>query len=211
MARPDVLRQVASYYSGKLDAHGVTPKGVDWRDVSSQQIRFAQFDSLFNGDWSGSIADLGCGYGEYLTYLRQRGFTGAYYGIDVAAAMIEAAQQRFRNDTHARFAVDHAVHEPHDYIVASGIFNVRLDVPVDAWESYVASTIETMAKCACRGIAFNCITNKVDYMRDDLYYGDPQLWRLHCEKFLGGEAELHENYGLYDFTIVVRKNAPVHR
>lgn len=204
MSSREILHGVAKYYSDKLLRHGATPQGVDWRDQASQELRFAQFDRLIADDLGGRIADFGCGYGEYLAYLRARNFTGHYFGIDVSAPMVEAAKDRFSNDRRATFLVGDTAAELCDYAVASGIFNVRLNVSIVNWENYIAATLAKMAAVARKGFAFNCITNKVDYRRGDLYYGDPDEWSEKFAAMFDVDATLVENYGLYDFTIVAR-------
>ena len=59
------------------------------------------------------------------------------------------------------------------------------------------------------GFAFNCLTgySDADRMRPDLYYGDP-LWFFDlCKRKYARNVALLHDYGLYDFTIIVRKDA----
>ena len=84
--------QVSKYYGKRLQDHGATPKGVDWKDEFSQTIRFEQLAQILSGDMAASVIDWGCGYGALLTFLRERGFTGAYVGLDISAQMITAAR-----------------------------------------------------------------------------------------------------------------------
>ena len=47
-----------------------------------------------------SVLDLGCGTGQYLAYLRQHGFPGSLYGVDVSEQAISHGQQEgFEADT----------------------------------------------------------------------------------------------------------------
>lgn len=205
-ASSEILDQVALYYSGKLKTHGATPKGVDWRDSVSQERRFARFNDLLRNDLAASVADVGCGYGGYLSYLRRQGFSGPYLGIDVSAPMIASAEARFQDDGQARFTVSDSLAGRYDYVIASGIFNVRLGVSVAAWEEHIAGTIEMMANAADKGFAFNCLSKKVDYRRGDLYYGDPDVWLEFCRRITRGEPVVDEVPELHDFTIFVRRD-----
>jgi SAM-dependent methyltransferase len=204
----DILSTVASYYSGKLREHGETPKGVDWRDERAQEERFAHLSAVWRkpNDVTASIADLGCGFGSYLGYLRAQGFSGPYTGYDVSEAMINSARARFATDGDAEFIAGNAMDRPHDYVVASGIFNVRLTTPVDDWERYITETIDAMERVSRKGFAFNCLTNKVSYRRDDLYYGDPERWLSYCRRE-GSVPELREDASMFDFTIIVHKTS----
>ncbi len=95
---------------------------------------------------------------------------------------------------------------PVDYTVASGIFNVRLDTPDDAWTDHVLETIDHLASLSRRGFAFNMLTMYSDpeHMRDDLYYGDPRFFFDHCKRHHSRQVALLHDYGLYEFTIRVR-------
>ncbi|MFX7953370.1 class I SAM-dependent methyltransferase, partial [Acinetobacter baumannii] len=59
------------------------------------------------------------------------------------------------------------------------------------------------------GFSFNCLTSysDEDRKRDYLYYADPcQLFDL-CKRRYSRQVALLHDYGLYEFTILVRKDA----
>ena len=91
-------------------------------------------------------------------------------------------------------------------VVASGIFNVRLTTPVAEWEGYVFRTIDRLAALARRGFGFNALTSYSDpeRMRPDLYYPDPCRLFDHCKRRHSRHVALLHDYGLYEFTILVR-------
>ena len=68
--RSDLLDTVSRYYTGRLDEHGPTARGVDWNSVQSQQTRFDQLLRVCDPQWSRTIGDFGCGYGALLSHLR---------------------------------------------------------------------------------------------------------------------------------------------
>jgi hypothetical protein len=94
-----------------------------------------------------------------------------------------------------------------DYGVASGIFNVALDQERVAWEHYVIDTLDAMHAATKLGFAFNCLTSYSDaeYRRPHLYYGDPRFFFDHCKRRYSRQVALLHDYGLYEFTIIVRK------
>ena len=94
-----------------------------------------------------------------------------------------------------------------DYGVASGIFNVRLGSTDDAWRSHVLRTLDVLNKTSRRGFSFNCLTlySDQDRMRDYLYYADPCDLFDHCKRTYSRDVALLHDYGLYEFTILVRK------
>jgi SAM-dependent methyltransferase len=204
-----LLDDVAHYYAERLRRFGTTPAGVDWRDETSQHTRFEQLCKVIANP-AGAVLDLGCGYGALLDFLRERGFSGAYRGIDVAPEMVEAAAARHAGDGRASFETGSAPQGAADYVIASGIFNVRQRRSDKEWRSYVAATIAAMNQAAHRGFAFNCLTSYSDpeRMRGDLYYGDPCHYFDVCKRLYSRQVALLHDYGLWEFTIIVRKPAP---
>ena len=94
-----------------------------------------------------------------------------------------------------------------DYCVASGVFNLRMDVEGGAWRDYVLDTIGSLSTLGTRGFAFNMLTKYSDppRMRRDLYYGDPCFFFDHCKREIARNVALLHDYGLYEFTMLVRK------
>ena len=94
-----------------------------------------------------------------------------------------------------------------DYCVASGIFNVRLDNSDDDWFDYLSDTLRALDKFSLKGFAFNCLSSysDEDKRRDDLYYADPRDLFDHCKRRFSRNVTLLHDYGLYEFTILVRK------
>lgn len=202
-----MLGDVARYYASKLEEHGTTARGVDWNGEASQTLRFEQLLRIVDAAGRFSILDLGCGYGALLDYLDAHGFEVDYTGIDVTAEMTRAGARRFEGRTDAHFICTTHVDREADYSVASGIFNVRLERSDAEWRDYIETTLDLLNASGRRGFAFNCLTSYSDAskMRDELYYADPcGLFDLCKRRYSKNVALLHD-YGLYEFTILVRK------
>jgi SAM-dependent methyltransferase len=202
----DILVGVAGYYASKLAQHGPTARGVDWNGEQSQRLRHRQFLRLFGDDRTASILDLGCGYGDFLQFLRQQNFTGQYIGYDIAPEMIAAARRLHGEGGDRRWQLGAIPSETADYAVASGIFNVKGHVPDERWSRYVTDTIDALARAARRGFAFNVLTSASDpaRRRPDLYYADPAEMLGDCFLRFGRSVAMLQDYGLWEFTIVVR-------
>ncbi|NWF70888.1 MAG: class I SAM-dependent methyltransferase [Chloroflexi bacterium] len=200
--------KVDQYYSQRLQEHGKTHWGVDWNSTDSQHLRFAQLLKAAHGR-SFSVLDYGCGYGELVNYLRQQQYTFEYVGYDIAAAMVAAAQETHGDLPGCRFTSTLDELQPADYVVASGIFNVRLDTGDDQWRDYIHQTIAHMWRLAKKGLAFNMLTSYSDkeYMRDYLYYADPLYWFDTLKRTYSRHVALLHDYGLYEFTMLVKHEA----
>jgi SAM-dependent methyltransferase len=201
-------RSAAAYYAGKLQQHGATPAGVDWNSPESQNLRFEQLMKIAAGADDGfSLLDFGCGYGALWQALQDKGVRCKYTGYDVAPEMIAEAERLYGSDSYRRWTGDSASLAQADYIVASGIFNVKLDADERDWKRYILDTIDHMNRLSVRGFSFNMLTSysDADKMRPNLYYGDPCYFFDNCKRKHSRHVALLHDYGLWEFTILVRK------
>ncbi len=206
--KTELFDEVATYYAGKLAEHGDTPRGVDWNGEESQTNRFEQLCKVIDSEKSDfSLNDLGCGYGALFDFLSDKYPLCSYLGIDVSAEMTQAGQLRNVASHSARFITASEPDIVSDYGVASGIFNVRLKRTDAEWNAYLQATLDVLDRTSRRGFSFNCLTSysDEDKKRDYLYYADPcQLFDL-CKHRYSRQVALLHDYGLYEFTILVRK------
>jgi SAM-dependent methyltransferase len=202
-----ILERVAHYYAEKLRAFGATPRGVDWNSADSQALRFSRLLQVVEPDGEVSINDYGCGYGALVDHLEAAGRPLTYCGFDISEPMIGAARARHAGSTRCSFIADPARLLPADYTVASGIFNVKLDHPVDAWREYVLQTLAILESLSTRGFAFNMLSTYSDLekRRDDLFYADPLLMFDVCKRRFSPRVSLLHDYPLYEFTVIVRR------
>lgn len=200
------LSEVASYYSGRLAQYGQTPQGVDWNGEAGQILRFEQLCKVVDVPAEFSINDLGCGYGAFHDYLVQAYPSFSYKGVDISEEMIRTARERYQGNVGAKFFLGSAPDEVADYGVASGIFNVRLDRPDQEWQAYIEATLDVLNETSRAGFSFNCLTSysDADKKRDYLYYADPCFLFDFCKRRYSHHVALLHDYGLYEFTILVR-------
>ena len=197
---------VAAYYSSKLATFGPTSQGVDWNGAGSHETRHRQFLRLIADDMNASILDLGCGFGDFLRFLRAEGHDGPFIGYDVAPEMIAEAIRLYGNTANFRWQVGAEPAETADFAIASGIFNVKGDVPTEAWVRYVHDTMDILARAGRLGFAFNVLSlvSDPDRRRSNLYYANPGEMLTYCMRRYGRSVALLQDYGLYEFTMIVR-------
>ena len=206
-AHAAILSRVSAYYGRKLADHGPVPRGVDWNSGESQTLRFAQLAKVLpEPPATFSVIDFGCGYGAFADYLLSTDRQFEYAGCDVSEAMVQTARELHRVAANCSFMTDARLLQPADFTVASGIFNVKMDVPVGEWEAYLHDTLDVMAGVSTRGFAFNVLTKYSDpeRMRPDLYYADPCELLDYCARRYSRHVALLHDYGLYEFSVLVR-------
>ncbi len=198
-----------SYFQDKLDRFGFTPRGVDWNSVEAQEIRFAQLARVIRAapGETYSLLDYGSGFGLLYDFLRRLGQRPQYTGFDFVPAMLEKGREMHPGDPDCAFSGDADGLAAADYVIASGIFNIRLEATEEAWRDYVVSILTRMDGLARKGFAFNMLTSYSDaeYMKSHLYYADPCFYFDYCKRRFSKSVALLHDYGLYDFTILVRK------
>lgn len=202
-----LLAAADQYYTARLQEFGATHRGVDWNSTDGQLLRFRQLLRVAEPTTEHySVNDFGCGYGGLYGYLVRKGTPIQYNGFDVSAKMIEAAKAAFGQPNNARFHVGSIPVEAADYSVASGIFHVKQDAPTDVWLDYLLATLEQMHSFSRKGFAFNCLTAYSDKekMREDLFYANPGAIFDHCMRRYTRNVALLHDYGLYEFTVIVR-------
>jgi SAM-dependent methyltransferase len=202
-----ILASVEKYYRGKIEKFGPVPQGVDWRDQESQDLRFSQLLRVHDGRTPFSLNDYGCGYAQLFAFLRKYYVHFTYHGCDVSRVMIAAAKEAFSSSPNASFHVATKPPRVADYTVASGIFNVKLTASKKVWLEYIRHSLNEMDRKSRRGFAFNCLTkySDRDRIRPDLYYADPCYFFDYCKRTFSRNVALLHDYGLYEFTILVRK------
>ena len=116
------IDEVRRYYSQKVQQRGATPQGVDWREADSQGVRFHQLTLLIGDDESASLTDADCRSGALGFILRAR---GCCEGVDVFGPMIEPARRHLEQDSDCELSIGQLPILQADFVVASGIFNVK--------------------------------------------------------------------------------------
>jgi SAM-dependent methyltransferase len=201
------LDQVKSYFDQRIREHGASPRGVDWNSEASQKIRFDQLLKVVEVPRF-SILDYGCGYGALADYLVEKGYQAEYYGFDILESAIELALQVHSGKPRRIFFSDKVKLTEVDYLVASGIFNIRGNQPVDIWTEHVINTLSLFNTLSRKGFSSNFLTkySDADRMRPDLYYGDPCFLFDYCKRHFSKNIALLHDYQLYDFTLIIRKD-----
>lgn len=205
MTLKKIVNDVNSYYSNRIEEMGATPAGVDWNSVESQHLRFEQLLKVIDVNLFFKILDYGCGYGALFELLKGGYKNFDYTGYDISDKMINAAVGR-NNFKNAKW-VSSLPKVKFDYVVASGLFNVKLTHSNKSWFNYIIKTIADLDKYSTKGFAFNVLTkySDADKMKDYLYYADPLVLFDYCKKNFSRNVALLHDYKLYEFTIIVRK------
>jgi len=197
------------YYREKFIQHGDTPKGVDWNDSDTQNLRFKQILEFVLPIQNCSLLDVGCGTGALFEYIKNNSQDDFFYtGTDYVEEMIDKATSKFDKLQNVIFLNKDLsnINDQFDYVVASGIFNVKQNISNEIWKSHILDTLDKMFSRCKKGIVFNILTSYVDFSESRLYYSDPLVVFDYCVKSFSRYIKLNQGYPLYEYTMAVYKD-----
>lgn len=193
---------VIRHFGGLLERETEPFARVGWGSAESQRRRFEVLAAVA-APLAGTVLDVGCGLGDLYLYLKETGFEGAYHGVDLHPGMVAAARARLPE---ARFeAMDiTALSDPlprYDYVLMSGAANVAHDRYPEA----LAALIRRMFALAGKGVAFNLLSNRADFVEPGEVYADPGRI-LHFCLGLTRRVVLRHDYMPHDFTVYLYRD-----
>ena len=197
--------RVREYYSGTIERHGPTPRGVDWPNAVSQYLRFVQLLKVCDFERPFSLNDFGCGYGALLEFMAMRHAEAeiAYRGIDISASMIAAARERWPGQRRDSSLAPNAdawpiTRSPVAHSMSGSATPGRLG-------SYVETMLSDLQACSRVGFAVNFMLPHDDKaVEDELYRSPPARWVAFCRQELDCVRVLR-GYGLREFTLLIRR------
>jgi SAM-dependent methyltransferase len=203
----DISKIVKEYYESKLSEFGPTSKGVDWKNEESHELRHAVISNLISLEGRESVLDFGCGFGHFLAFLRNEGFKGEYFGVDISEKMVENASLLFDGDARAAFSTDAIAKRQADVVVASGVFNLRLGTPENDWIEYIDETVAELALSATSKLALNFLSMHSDVSKRDENLHYESIGRIAdlLNRCFSRHLVVRQDYGLYEFSICAFK------
>jgi len=140
-----------NFYINAIKKHGLSPMGVCWLSYAHQRIRFDTIRAMLPEDLSSfSLADAGCGFGDFFTYLKNTySSPRTYIGIDSIDAMCKIARKKTSSKIiHADITKDAL--PVVDYYICSGALNI-----LTTFESHLF--IQNCYKSSKKGFIFNAL------------------------------------------------------
>ena len=206
----NALQKYKAYFTEKIETYGADPKGVDYNGAAAQEIRFEQLIKVIDPSSDFSLMDYGCGYGALFDFLQKKSWNLTYYGFDMIEKMAVAGQEAHKEFANAHFSHSESDLKVADYLTAGSIFNNKFEANNDEWQNMVCETLRRMNALCSKGFSFNMLTKYSDEdrmaQRPDLFFGDSLFFFDFCKRNFSRNVALLHDYGLYDFTILVRKD-----
>lgn len=181
------------FYKKSYDEYGISAKGLHWDSKFTQFKRFEILTSFIKNDISNSsLIDVGCGYGDYLTYLNEQNLLpDVYLGIDCERFILDITSKKFNKNLFIKCNILKNEIPKADYLVCSGAFNIFNQIEfLDA--------IENCFNASEKGFAFNFLSpQSIHNLSLEIIYG-------FCKK-LTNNVFIENDYIPNDCTIYLKK------
>jgi len=193
------------WYSTHVRRYGYDHRALGFGQRSSQEKRFAALLRL-GSLHKRSVLDMGCGFGDFLPWLAERGVSPVYTGVDVCAPMIERCRKRFGGN--GQFFVGDALTfdaEPasYDYVVASGIFGLA----ARGMRARIKPTMERLFRFCRIGLGINFLSTRAPRKSSARVYAEPSAM-LDFALTLTPAVLLDHSYLPNDFTLLLHRQLP---
>lgn len=211
--------KIAEYFESLLEKHGDHYLSLDWKSKESQITRFSvllDMISFTENRENISVLDVGCGIGHFYGFLDEMGLLSSlkinYSGIDISKKMIEFAKKKFPDiNFDIVDLINDKFDEKYDYVVCSGIFNIRM-APLDQHKRSVREMLSRMFNACKYGVAVNFLSQSSLYLippgkeaeaEKYVYFNEEEViqWiKAICDRYI-----LRKDYHPGDFTVYMLK------
>lgn len=169
----ELSRAQEAYYGDLFGKHGVGVDAVASGKQIFKDLRYRKLSEVFEGDTNFTLHDVGFGLGHYLEYLNlNHAELGIVYsGSEVTRSFVDHCRTAHPDLAfHHRDLAVRPFEEAYDYLVFGGTFYHQVDASHEEFTEFVQGVLRHGFECARRGMAFNFITDFVEYKYPDLYY-----------------------------------------
>jgi SAM-dependent methyltransferase len=201
----DKLNIIKTYYEDNM-AKGLPEYGIlGWESEEAQRLRFDML--LSSVDLKGKVLlDVGCGTGNLPEYIRSRGISVKYTGVDILDKMIEKAKSKqldadfFLADI---FKDNIFKDNSFDVIYSSGIFNLNLGNN----REFLTNALDLFLRLSSGAVVFNLLHYASPDREDKYFYFHPDEISEILERYSGiiEKVQYLEAYLKNDFTVICKK------
>ena len=200
---------IIAHYESCLERYGDTHLGVDWPKPEDAQTRYqVMLDVVRPEDKARTVRllDFGCGASHLYEYMLAHGLQHiAYSGLDLSEKFVELSRHKFpANQYYCVNLLDGENAIPSfDYVVMNGVFTEKRALSFDEMFCYFKQLVKEVFKSAEIGLAFNVMSQHVDWQRDDLFHLSFDLLASFLKTELTVNFIFRNDYGLHEYTTYV--------
>jgi ubiquinone/menaquinone biosynthesis C-methylase UbiE len=204
------LNTIKSYYESNIGKNLPDYSFLGWESEEAQMLRFDMIVSNVTLQEK-KILDVGCGVGNFVEYLVNKGINSQYTGVDILDSMISLALKKNLNSRFLQcdlFKENPFGDEKFDVVYSSGIFNLNLDNNMD----FLHKAIRIFLGLSNDIVAFNLLSTTSLDKEDRYYYYDmEEVNRLVKDGFSKDIKTVKFIHGYLhnDFTVICSKKGAI--
>jgi SAM-dependent methyltransferase len=163
-------KELLHFYSRHLKDFGDSPQTVRWTP-EGQRLRYETLLRIA-GDFSGKkILDFGCGKGDFYGFVKERGLSVNYCGIDVNDKLIGLAKGKYPETEFITIDIEEAdIGRKFDIVFVCGVFNLR----IAGIEESMKNVLRKLSGICGEALHLNFLTYYVPRRDIELFYVKPE-------------------------------------
>lgn len=163
-------KELLDFYTRHLKDFGDAPQAVRW--TPGGQLR--RFETLLRiaGDSSGkTVLDFGCGKGDLYGFMKEKGFSPRYCGIDINKNLIELAGRKYPEAEFLVMDIDETDFNRYfDIMFICGVFNLR----IAGIEESMKHILRKLFGLCTEALHVNLLTSYIHRKTPELFYVKPE-------------------------------------
>ena len=182
-----------------FEKHGKKPASLGW-PKGRQDLRFKIMSEI--GDLNNSkILDVGCGFGDFLTYLNAKKKNVTYTGVDINPIFIKIAKSIHSGSSFQKRDIELTkFSKKFDWSFAIGTTNMKGNY------EYVENLMTEMLRISKNGIAIDFMSTYVDFKRkESSHFAPEKIFKI--AKKLSKRVVIRHDYLPFEFCIYIYKNS----
>ena len=200
--------KINNSYTNRLMKYGKSPQGLFWKNSFTQIHRFELIISAlykYHNLKQFTICDIGCGYGKFLEFLRNKlnKSTFQYQGCDLNNILIDHCTKNYSNKN-CQFYKKSSPKGIVDFSVMSGTFNLSVTKDIKIWEKYILKNLTNIWKQTNKIMAFNLLHQSEKKIQQGLYYTNKNWIKNMCEQNFGETEIIFSPILQEDILIIVK-------
>jgi ubiquinone/menaquinone biosynthesis C-methylase UbiE len=197
--KKEIHDAIYNHYTELFQNHGIKPASLGW-PKGRQKLRFKIMSEI--GEIKNSkVLDIGCGFGDFLTYLNVKKRNVEYTGIDINPIFIKIAKSIHSNGSFLKRDIEITkFSKKFDWSFAIGTTNMKGNY------DYVEDLMKEMLRISKKGIAMDFMSSYVDFKRKGSSHFKPEkIFKI--AKKLSKRVVIRHDYLPFEFCVYIYKNS----
>ncbi len=198
---PYSKERLLSFYNFHLKKFGDRPEALRWTPQGQLKRYHMLADIAPAADLNNStVLDYGCGTGDFYRFLKRRGISVRYTGVDINENFISLAKSKYPECTFRVMNTDDEEPEGYyDYIFICGVFNLQ----VPGVDDDLKNALSILFKHCNKGLALNALSSHTPVKDPELHFTSPEEMVKFSIENLSPSVALRHDRILNDFTLFV--------